>query len=311
LPASPATGTILLSLTSLAIAETVSNHDLTLSKRIDGKQLTVDIDGADQPEYNGVRPLIAVPNRRKFIYEITGNPSSPGTGAIFLRTGSNTRDYNGRFEATVTSPTTFTYQITSMPESPAQGAPLARVRNRISRSERLSRAADSYTRQPPGDYWAYVVLENPAPSQSRATVTDATARISIGTAFRQPRIEQFSVYVFAPTTDEIAAGLVRDTMPEVASILFKSLLGVKLPTAFSNHRHDGVIWSGEANVTDNPAYYIHQFVFETTVDITACDIIENEDSVAFRDIEIDYMSEFKSSDNIIMQSDINLDEDPL
>lgn len=310
-PVTPATGVITATLTSLAIAETVSDHDLTESDPVDGSTLTVDVDGADQPEYNGINGLVRVPNRRTFIYEITGNPVSPATGTIYLRQSAPSRDYNGRFEVTVVDPTTFTYQITGTPESPAQGSPIMRARHRISKSERLQRCIDSYTRQDMDRLWAYVVLEDPVPSQSRQTITDATARISIGTAFRQPRIERFSVYVFVPTTDEIAAANARDLMPDVARYLFKCLLGVKLPTAFTNNRHDAVIWSGEANVTENVAYYIHQFLFETTVDITGCDIIEPSDSVAFRDIHIDYGSDVKSADPIIAQSDINLDDDPL
>lgn len=310
-PITPATGIVSLRLTSLAIATTISDHDLTESQRLDGQPLTVDIEGADQTEYNGINNLIVVPNRQTFIYEIDGDPATPATGTIYLRNNNPIRGYNGRFEVTVVDPTTFTYQVSSTPESPAQGSPIVRAKHRISKSASLLRANDSYTKQAQNNLWAYVVLENATASQSRQTVTDATARISIGTAFRQPRIEQFSVYVFVPTTNEIAAANARDLMSDVARYLFKSLLGVKLPTYFTNKRHDGIVWSGEANVTDVTAYYIHQFIFETTVDITGCDIIEPSDSVAFRDINIDYSSNIKSSDDIIMQSEINLDDDPL
>jgi hypothetical protein len=310
-PATPATGAIIAELQTIAIATTSSNHDLSMSQRTDGQTLTVSIVGATEIEYNGIKRLLAVPNRRSFYYEVAGTPSYPATGSPALLENLKSFSYNGRHKVNVISPTSFTYTITGTPGSPAQGTPILRVRSRISKAVSVQRMMDSYTSQLPSKCWAWVVLENPIASKSRDTQTDATARIGTYMQYRQPRIEQFSVYVFVPTTNEIAAANARDLMEDVAKYLIKSLVGVKFPSVFVGEVHDSTVYVGEVNSTENTAFYIHQFIFESTIDITQCDIIEPDEIVAFRDIHVDYGVTFQSSDDVILESDIDLDEDPL
>ena len=143
---SPTTIASLTFLDGIATAITTTSHDLTEGFQ-DGNATDsplVAVFGASEAEYNGLNPLLSVPNRTSFTYSLTGDPTSPATGMPVLLENFNA-GYNGRHVITVINPTTFTYQITQAPNSPAQGTIEAHTSIRVSGAVNIEKARDSYT----------------------------------------------------------------------------------------------------------------------------------------------------------------------
>jgi hypothetical protein len=301
----PITVTSLTQVNNIATAITASNHDYT-----EHYQDNVNISEAIQPEYNGLHPLLTVPNRRTFTYSITGNPTSPATGTI--KTIQDIKHgYNGLYQITKIDNITFTYQITSSPESPAQGTIIARSNIRITGANGLDRATQSYTKQAQSKLYAFVVLDNVTASKDRFTFTDATYTNTTGQDFRQRVIEPFSIFVFMPTADEIAGLNTRDLMQDLAQPIFKSILRFKFDSIFTDETNFGIIFTEHQFIGYTPAYYIHEFKFENQYDITYDNTVDSDDSVAFRDIDLKFNSDLNSIHNQIMHTNVDLDDQPL
>jgi hypothetical protein len=282
-------------------------HDLTENWPIDEPE--IEIIGANETDYNGTHILKTVPNRKVFTYEIDTEPTTPATGNIKLLSNLS-RGYNGWHQVTVINSTTFTYEIDTEPESPALGSPIARTRARISGAVTAERAIESYTKKSPDESWGFVVVGNAVANKDRAIFSDATAKFGNGDDYRQEIIQPFSVYVFEPATDSIAARRERDKMEDLVRPFFKSLLRIKFPTGLTEDPYSGCVFASHGFFDYVGSYYIHEFTFETTGWIIETDTLDFE-SVAFRDIFVNYGSQFDTSDDIIMTDSINLDDEPL
>jgi hypothetical protein len=287
----------------------VSNewHDLTENWPVDEPE--IEIIGANETDYNGTHSLLLAPNRKTFSYYIDTTPATPATGDIKLLSNLST-GYNGWHKVTVIDPTTFTYEVTTEPESPALGSPIGRTRARISGAVTAERALESYTKQFPDESWGFVVVGNAVANKDRNVYSDATAKFGKGDDYRQEIIQPFSIYVFEPTSVSIAARDERDKMEDLVAPFFKSLLRIKFPTGLTEDPFSGCVFASHGFFDYVGSYYVHEFVFETTAWIVENDTVDFE-SVAFRDIYINYGSQFDSSDDIIMTDHIDLDDEPL
>jgi len=136
--------------------------------------------------------------------------------------------------------------------------------------------------------------------------------LASGDAFRQTIICPFDVFVITPTTESIAGREARDQMEDVAVALFKSLLRSKLTTVLTNTQQYSTIFVGHRFAAFAGAYYVHQFQFETAVDLVYEDTIDDDFNVAFRDISMDWKNPNETDgDDIIMEAEIDLDDTPL
>lgn len=286
----------------IATATTSSPHDFT-----DNYTETVNIIGADQIEYNGIHPFIHQPNRYTFKFSITGNPISPATGTIYLLENLK-QGYNGSHIITYVDDTTFTYQISSTPASPAQGNITISKNHRISDALSIERFLESYTPQENNKLWAVVCLGTSSASKDRFVLTDNTAINTPGADYRQRIIENISIYIVVPTKEEISGAIARDLMQDLAHIIFKSCLRFYTPSGFDDKTKYGLIFSGHGETEYKYAYYVHQFNFEYTYDITYNDTIDTDNSVAFRDIELNFLNKLS---RVIAQTNINLDDEPV
>ena len=287
-----------------AVGTTTIDHDLTK-----GYQETVTVSGAVEPEYNGTFKLIDVPNRRKFIYEITGTPSTPATGSPILEENFN-YGYNGYHQITVIDPVTFTYEITQQPFSPAIGIIVARHSRRISGAVEVSRALASYTKQNTDNMWMFAVIGDARANKSRYVLSDATDTQTDNTDFRQRIIQNFELFVFCRATQDLSGRYTKDRMEDLLQPILKSILGAKFPSLLTEESWAGVTFEGHKFELYNEAIYVHNFEFQTVKDITFNDTsLYSDISVAFRDIDIDYLS--VDGDNTIMQSSIDLDDEPI
>lgn len=289
---------------NIATAVTSLDHDLT-----ENFQETIMVDGADQPEYNGTFTLLTVPNRRTFTYQISGDPASPATGTIFYLEES-IFDYNGQKSITVTSPTEFTYPLTRPLGSPAQGTIIASSNRRIAGAIDLDRAIDSYTKQAPNKLWLFVVLGDVTANKDRHIQSDATASMATGTIFRQRLIETVDLYIVAPGTLSESGRPFRDLMEQISIFIYKSLLGKKFDSPLSEKVWSQLVLTGHGFQEYVKSYYIHRFAFERTVDITFDDTIGVPNTVALRDILLEFKDP-NDTDKTILTAEIDLDEDPL
>jgi len=280
-------------------------HDLT-----ENYQENVNIIDADQIEYNGEHKLLTVPNRKNFTFYVEGNPATPATGDIKLIENIAV-GYNGWHEITGVDTDTFTYQIETEPESPALGTITAKTRARISGAVSIDRAIQSYTKKNTDKMWGFVVLGTAAANKDRQTYSDATFSPGKGEIYRQEIVQPFNIYVFVPTTSTISGRKERDQMDDVLVALCKSLLRVKFPSGFYEVPYSGVVFSSHAFYDYVQAYYVHEFIFETSAWIVYEDTVDPDYNVAFRDIYLNYESGLNREAGTIMLDHIDLDDEPL
>jgi hypothetical protein len=303
----PNTITTLTQTDNIASAETAANHDLTegfIGAPID----EVFIEGANEADYNGTHELLTVPNRRNFTYQIANDPASPATGSPILLENLK-YGYNGLHIVTVVDATTVTYTLPKAQGSPAGGDIVCRVSPRITGSITPDRAIDAYTRQQSNKMWAFVTLGNRFASKDRAEDNDTTAAPGKGMDYRQLVIQPVAVYVFIPSSDDIGGRAARDQAEEILPILCSSLLRVRLPTGFSESAYSGLVFSSDNFYAYNGAFYVHEYIFESTSYIAYADTYVPDFGVAFREITSDIISSI--SNEIIMTDGVNLDDDPI
>jgi hypothetical protein len=299
----PITITSLTQSAGVATALTSSAHDFT-----DNYTTTVNIFGANQPEYNGIHNFIHQENRKTFTYEITGNPVSPATGTNIYVLENLKHGYNGAHVITRIDDVTFTYQITSTPASPALGTIILSSANRISATVSVERAKESYTPQTFNKLWLFIVLGSSSASKDRFVLTDNTAVVTAGQDYRQRIIDNISLYVFANSENETSGAVVRDLMQDLLNPILKSVLRYHFPSGFNDQTNFGITFAGHDIYEYNYPYYIHQYIFEDTFDITYPDTLNTDDSVAFRDIELNFLNKMNV---VIADTNVDLDDVPL
>lgn len=305
------TPTKIVSLTQangIATAITDQDHDLT-----EGWFSTVEITGANEAGYNGSFQLLEVPNRLTFKYKLTSNPPSPATSIddILLLT-AGIGNYNGRFPVTVINNTRFSYQINTTPYSPAMGNIKLKKRIRISGAATIDRAVEAYTKQPTNKLWAFVVLEDTNVNKDRYVRNDSVATRTATDDYRLRLIKNFSVYVFAPSVEGIAARTERDLMEDIEVILYKSLLALKIPSPFTEPTWSMVTPVGNNIFEYNKAFYIHRYQFQTSFDILIEDTSFNPFTRAFRDLNLDYLDFMAPLDGeVVASAYVNLDDEPI
>lgn len=304
----PITITSITRIGNLATAITASNHDLTR-----GYQETITITGANQTEYNGEHPLIDVPNRRTFIFSVTGSPITPATGTMKM-TEDIKAGYNGLHSvASVVNDYIFTYAITSTPESPALGGSIKlRKELAITGDVTLERFLQSYSGLPDDRFWLVVILGGTFCSKDRFTLSDAISTSTSPNVVIRPRIiDPFSIYVVTPTSETLTAMTTRDGMNLVFNAINKAVLFYKFPTDSTVESNIGVSFARHDMAEYDVARYIHRFDYEFVYDLVKEDGANDDTSVAFRDIDLHFNSYLNSKHNEIMHTLVDLDDQPL
>lgn len=263
---------------TIATATTSSPHDLT-----ETWHTTVEIVGATQADYNGVKALLSANNRNTFTFTVANAPTTPATGTIYLlepwREG-----FNGWYQVTVTSTTTFTYTSADSFSDSAYGTIKVRKLPRVGGALTIERAQATYTKQGQNKLWAFLVLGPVTASTDRFNLGDAIAAHTGGSSFRQTLLNEIDIYVFVPTRDTLSGRAERDLITDVSVNLYKALVGKTYPTYLTEDpvttlnflRHQFFMW-------DN-SYYVHQFKFEGTSQLTKSDIVAPDVTRAFRDL---------------------------
>lgn len=277
----------------IATATTQFEHDLTAAVTE-----TVIISGADQAEYNGVKQLLAVPTATTFEFTVTGDPTTPATGTIFLNE-KKAFGYDGRFEVTVINPTTFIYSVAYSLRSSATSVVgtdiTALTKARITSAAAFETSFDSYTKNNIDDYYLFVVLGDTNANRDRFIENDASYRVGQGIDYRQILYQTIDIFVYAPTRNSISGRKQRDDMADIRIALFKSLLGARFDTGFTNTEIDGMTFVRDGIEAYDNSKYIHNYEFQVAFTVTQEDTVEPDLNVAFRDFEINYLNDFEEN----------------
>jgi hypothetical protein len=149
-------------------------------------------------------------------------------------------------------------------------------------------------------------------NKSRHTNTDADKTRGSGNDPYQKIIESFKFYVFANTKNEIAARQARDLMDDIRNYLFKSIMGFKPPTNLESGKINGLTYVNDGVFSYSDSFYIHQFEFQSFVDVIFDDTLKINGDVAFRNIDLEFIDPLVSDgDDLIMTANIDLDEEPI
>jgi hypothetical protein len=292
---------------NLALATTMSNHDLTL-----GWQETITLNGAVQNAYNGAHKLKGVPNRRSFIFEVSGNPITPATGDIKM-IEDITHGYNGlHIVDSIIDDYSFTFKIKSAPESPALGSVKLRKEISITGDVTMERFFDSYSKQNPNKFYMVVIMGGASASKDRFTMSDAISTSTAAVNDSRIRvIDPFSIFVVAPASEYLTAMTIRDGMEAVFSAINKSILFYKFPSDSSMQSVTGVAFESHSMYAYDVARYVHEFRYQSVYDLSKDDGAYDDESVAFRDIDLHFNSYLNSKNNELMHTLVDLDEQPL
>jgi hypothetical protein len=221
------------------------------------------------------------------------------------------RDYNTTYAVDdVIDPATFkyTHSVTGLPDP--SGTILLRTKPRISSGINIERILALYTESEVNEYWAFIVLEGVTASQSRFIESDALDNQQRNTNFRQQIVEPFTVYVFIPVANEIAARESRDEASDLLRPILRSLLFSRLSTGLYADVLNPVQFAGHDVYNYDTSVYVHAYSFQQVAEIYAEDSVGPDLDVAFRDIDFSIFSDFGTQVEF-MQGTPDLDDTPL
>lgn len=288
---------------TIATATTTDNHDLT-----EGVFPNVTLSGTSEAIFNGTFKFLTQVNRKTFTFQVIDSGATSATGGQLEDPGAP-GGYDGLVTITVTGPTIFTYAL-SLPQSSDAIVTNAEVRQalRITGAVDLDRATALYTKQNPGAFWAFVILEDVIVSKSRFGMNDANSSEGSSGSRRQQIIQPFSVVVYSPSVDDLSGRLARDNMESLAAGMFKSLIQFKPDTGLSEGKNMGVTFVGSLPIEYATAYFVYAFRFELLANIENADTIEHSFDVAFRNISLTMTTDLGTG---ILTAALDLDDEPL
>lgn len=300
---------------SHAVVTTSEDHDLTLYSTFTAGNV-VEVDGANEPAFEGVRVVVAVPNRRTVHIAVDPGAPAAATGTLRLLGAANYfRAVRGRY-AVVSVPTPTSFTITHDAATnlgTLVGPAFLRTPARITGALDAAAAAASYSEEVGGGSakaWAFVVLDPVVPVRRREAPAEAYSVNQLSGGWSQYAVEAFRVVVFLPNTSDERGRTARDVASDLFGPMCRALLGKAFDTgltrrepvtfvSFTGHGPEGGV---------NEAVYVHEYGFEQIALIGLGDTVMNEEHVAFRDIALTIGNDVGAS---TATAAIDLDEQPL
>lgn len=263
---------------------TNSAHDLT-----QGFQTQVTIDGAEEEEFNGIFKLLQVIDKTNFIIETIDSGPTVATGAPILEqtTGSTYGQIVGyRTVTAVSDENTFSFIIQTSITATIESLGSVAIGFRITGAVDFNSALASYTDQPDGEYWAFVVSNANIASKDRKNNSDAILTYNGNTGYRQELNQTFTVFVFATASSHADAYPIKDDMQDMAVALINTLVGAKFDNGLEAENYYGNVFDTHLTQFYDKGIYAHSFIFQTTTQIGNADIFVRNDDVAFREIDL-------------------------
>lgn len=286
---------------------TETDHDVTETSEFEN----IEIEGANESEFNGTFKLLTVPNRRTITFQVADSGPIAATGSPLLLDAENIfNTYNGLREITATPTTiTFEYEITNTSLfTPPSGIIFAKTKPLISATVNYLRILSAYTKQDIDKIWLFVVMGNGVAQNNRQINVDSTDNLQRTHFFNQRITQTVSLYLFIPTTNEIAARQARDRAEELLLPICQSILFAKFDSLLSEPFFNPLQFNEHGFQDYNSAFYVHRYTFEQTLQMTFEDTVGPDDDVAFRDIDMTMGLDVGTE---TFETAIDLDDEPL
>ncbi len=283
---------------------TNEDHDLTLKITP-----TITIEGASSATFNGTFNVTDIPNRRTIRFVMLDSGATSATGARLKLSRRKRSQLNGTYKVAYRiSDTEFTFESGS---NIVMSSSVGKVKTklRVSASASVERAVDSYTKQELDKCYAFAVLGDTRASQSRDTQNDLVSDIGKSNYYRQIITESVTVVVIGNTKDDIAARRMRDSMVDLLVAITRSIAFYQFPTNFHISRSSPLSFVSHGTRTYNGVLYVHEFIFESSIDMLFQDTVMYDDDVAMRGIDMTLEPDIDGTG--FLQTTINLDTEEL
>lgn len=283
---------------------TSSDHDLTEGNP---DTETVPLTGFTDPSWNGSHVLAEVANRRSF--SIRAPLSAPVlNGAEVLLEPDRIDGINGLYEITSASGSQFSISTPGVADgsyTPVMGVVASSPRIYVAAT--LERAREVFD-QGGGGFCCFVVPSGGVVSKDRATDSDAISARTPGNSLRIKLLDTFSVFVFAPVSDQLSAEEAIDLcVDEALGAIVKSIFGTRFSTPFACDRTEfRIIFTGHEPFSYDRSVLVYQYLFEAPVDLSSDDAVFAR-SRAFRDVGY---TQFTGTQQLTVL-DIDIDKEPI
>ena len=260
-------------------------------------------------------PIARVRNRRQFAVDLGSSVDTAFFLPELLLNGFNPCvGFNGLQMVTSLTSTGFTFENDDPVSDDAIGTISVRTSPRITAALDIESIAKGYTKQEPADdqtfnnrerAWLFVVLGDGVSSKNRRIDTDAVDNSQQGQYLNTKLLQSVQLFVVIPTSRTLSGRAARDRCEELLRPICRSLLRFKPPSLVTNTTNPLQITSHGLQSYNN-AYYIHQYSFESTLQLGDEDVFVEQDDVAFRDISMAIESDIGDT-----EFDIDLDDEPI
>lgn len=286
---------------------TSADHDLTFGW---AENDSIELGGFTDAAWNTTYTLKSSGNRKEFL--VQSAESAPTlNGNEYLLEPDRIDGINGLYSVTVTGADTFTIAggFNDGTYTPVNGK--VSINPRIAGTIDIDRSLEEYTKQSVNDFWIFVEPIDANVSKDRSAYSDATATIANGQEMRTRIIDGFTVYIYAPTSDEIAGVDALDICRhDLLLPMMRTLYGVKFDTGLTDEADFRTILNNHGVAAYNKAFLVYRYEFEVVADLTDSDTVLPSGTRAFRDIN--YTQSNGGADTPTMDIDvIDLDIDPL
>lgn len=262
---------------------TSEDHDLTEDNP---DTPTVRLSGFTDPLWNADHELLFVNNRRSFTVR-TALTEPVLNGNELLLEANRIDGLNGAFEVTVVDLTSFTISGSFIPGTytPIDGKVVSNPR--IYPSVTIERAQKLYEEHDPGEFWAFVIPGPAVVSKDRSTESDAVSALMDGDDMRLRLLDEFSVYVFAPSAKQLAATKAMDICRHDLLVpIVGSLYGTRVQTGLACDESEfRLTFIGHEIFNYDGSTLIHEYAFQAPMDLSSEDAVVLEADRAFRDID--------------------------
>lgn len=285
---------------------TTTDHDLTLGWP---EQEYVSFIGFADSDWNDSFKVVDVPNRRTFkVQSVLSLPVIDGNQ--FLLEPDRADGINGIYAITFVSSTVFTISgdFIDGTYTPVNGK--ISTQPRITSSINIDAFLDKYTEQNVNDFWLVVEPVDAFVSKQRETFSDANSTVANGEDIRNRIVDGFTVYIVAPTADQLTASQALDVCKhDLLLPMMRSLYGVKFPSGLSNDADFKVTLNGQNVAAYERAFLAYAYTFEAVYDLTNDDTVLPSDTRAFRNVSYTQKTESEQVDDLTVNA--NLDDVPL
>jgi hypothetical protein len=265
--------------------------------------LTVTLSGTDPTEYSGTFKLLSVSDDRlTFTFEISDTPTTPATTAGYLLQ-PDYDGYNGSKQITVIDNTSFTFTVNESLNTPSQGTIKIACNVRIAWAATAERADEYYSKKSSESTYStfmFVVLG------SKAVYKDGTIASDISTSIEQNQdyffeaAQDFSIYLYLPTSDDTLAGIQSDKAREYEAFILRSIANYRFSSVLTDFKYEPTNYVGNEADIYNTAYYVHRYDFTAKGFIQIADTIEINPGVpldyidgSFTDKNLQFKPSFK------------------